>query len=702
MARNRQHQTSAAPEPAVADWMMLAGVCTVIVLRVFSDMSLALPTAIVCEGAMIVLAGAYVCVGVGRGRLAGPALKLLLPVGAFTLVMFVSALRAAHRYAAWGAFLHFVSCLLVFVLLVGLAGTVARRRFVVAVLMGTIAIAAGLGIDQYFVGIDKTQEMKDADSARALPKDLAVNLRGRFHDRRAFGPFDVPNALAGFVTLMFPLAMVGLLVRVRRKADHLSKAVLALLLIALVAALILSFSKAGWLVFAGVMCASVLWLVRDKMARRTVLAVVVAAVLLVTLGGPGLLGLHRYLWSASARVGYWQAGAGMIAEGPVLGVGIGNFAEHFFRHRTITGEETRFAHNDYLQIAAETGVLGLAAFAALLASWFWLSRPRPEGAVDDGDAPPFGAGLLVATGVVAFLLLARPAGALHPLLLVPIVPGWLLVAVAGWQDPSEADDKRENVLLSAAALFGAIGVLVHCLVDFHLYSRGLSFPLWAVMALATGRGGVRTYPLGTVPRRATALTGLCLVLVVCWPPCLRALRCESLLLQAEAAQTRQDWPGYMQKVIAAAEAAPQNPVPRAKLGLFMQAGARQIDDKTERLRVWRDAARHLRQAAKLRPTWAAYQVWLADLYEESSGGDERLLSAALSAAEHAVELYPNQTHYRVDLGRLYERLGEQDDAVVHYGIALDIDAAVRDADGPASMRLSESVRSELLDKTVPP
>ena len=683
---------------------MLAGVCAVIVLRVFSDMSLGLPMAIVCEGAMIVLAGIYVCVGVGRGRLAGPVPKLLLPILAFSLIVFVSIFRADHRYAAWGAFRHFAGCLLVFVLLVSIASTVARRRFVVAVLAGTVAIAAGLGMDQYFVGIDKTKEMKDADSdsASALPEDMAVNLRGRFHDRRAFGPFDVPNALAGFVTLMFPLVIAGLLVRVPRGTDRLSKVILGLLLIALCVALVLSFSKAGWLVFAGVTVAFGLWLTRGKMPRRTVLAVVVGAVLTAVLAGPGLLGLHRYFWSASARVGYWQAGGGMLAERPVLGVGIGNFAEHFFRHKTITGEETRFAHNDYLQIAAETGLLGFAAFAALLASWLWLSRPRSEAAVDHEDVPSFGTGLLVATGVVALLLLAGPARALHPLLLVLVVPAWLLVAAAGWHDPPGAgDDKRESVLLSAAALFGAVGVLVHCLVDFHLYSRGLSFPLWAVMAIATGRGAVRTYPLGTTLRRAAMLVGLCLVSIACWPPCLRALRCESSLLQAQADQAKQDWPGYMQRVIAAAEAAPQNPVPRAKLGVFMQAGARQIDDKAQKLRIWRDAAKHLREAAKLRPTWAAYQAWLVDLYEESSGGDERLLGAALGAAERAVELYPNQTHYRVALGRLYERLSQQEDAVVHYAAALDIDAAVRDADGPASMRLSESVRSELLDKTVP-
>jgi len=391
----------------------------------------------------------------------------------------------------------------------------------------------------------------------------------------------------------------------------------------------------------------------------------------------------------------------MIAERPVLGAGIGNFAEHFFRHKTVTGEETRFAHNDYLQIAAESGLVGLAAFAALLASWLWLSSVRSHADVKQEGTPSFGTGLLMGTGVVAFVLLAVPAGALYPLLLVPIVPAWLVVATAIWHGPSEADDRRSGDLLSAAAFFGAVGVLAHCAVDFHLYSRGLSFPLWAVMAIATGRGGVRTYSLSTTPRRAVALVGLCLALGVCWRPCLRTLRCELFLLEAEAAQARQHWPAYMERMIAAAEADPENPVPEAKLGLFMQAGARQIGDQTQRLRIWRDAAKHLREAAELRPTWAAYQAWLADLYEESSGGDERLVEAAVSAAERAVELYPNQTHYRVALGRLCERVGQQEDAAVHFAAALDIDAAVREADGPASMRLSESERSELVGKTVP-
>ncbi|MBI1879543.1 MAG: O-antigen ligase family protein [Chloroflexi bacterium] len=77
--------------------------------------------------------------------------------------------------------------------------------------------------------------------------------------------------------------------------------------------------------------------------------------------------------SFKGRSSEMQAGLQMFADHPILGVGIANYAVNYqdyasrigLEHRT----EDRQAHSLYLEIAAETGLLGIVTFSALFVSW---------------------------------------------------------------------------------------------------------------------------------------------------------------------------------------------------------------------------------------------------------------------------------------------------------------------------------------------
>jgi len=399
------------------------------------------------------------------------------------------------------------------------------------------------------------------------------------------------------------------------------------------------------------------------------------------------------VWSASARIGYWTAGMRMVRERPLMGVGLGNFADHFFAHKTRTGEETRYAHNDYLQILAETGTVGLLAFVGLVAAWCWVSLPRPSDAVPRTHDPPrAGVAWLACTGAAAFLFLIGPAGAFHPLMLMLLLPLWLVAAAGVWHAQGSRD---ADLLLRAGAFFGSAGVLVHAAVDLDLYSRGLSFPLWAAMAIALGPKARVSYDLRTSLRRAGVWLGVALVLVVCWRPLLRAVRGERAIMRAERARAERDWRGYMDHLAEAVRVAPSNPAAHARLGLLVQMAAREAPGKDERQRAYQAAAGRLAKAIELRPQWPEYRRWLAELYEEAAAGDKTALGRALPHARAAVSLYPNETHYRVALARLLDRLGQTRDALAQYRVALQIDQAVREADGPAKMRLAAADRTSI-------
>lgn len=64
------------------------------------------------------------------------------------------------------------------------------------------------------------------------------------------------------------------------------------------------------------------------------------------------------------RLRILKGGLAMFADHPFLGVGIGNFVTHSQDYcNTI---RPRVAHNSYLEIATETGILGLVLFMSLL------------------------------------------------------------------------------------------------------------------------------------------------------------------------------------------------------------------------------------------------------------------------------------------------------------------------------------------------
>ncbi len=76
----------------------------------------------------------------------------------------------------------------------------------------------------------------------------------------------------------------------------------------------------------------------------------------------------------SGRLLLWKGTWEMILERPWTGWGAGNYPVHFPKHSPFHREYVRWAHNDYLQIASEIGVPGLAGFLGVIAVFLWRLR----------------------------------------------------------------------------------------------------------------------------------------------------------------------------------------------------------------------------------------------------------------------------------------------------------------------------------------
>jgi O-antigen ligase len=81
--------------------------------------------------------------------------------------------------------------------------------------------------------------------------------------------------------------------------------------------------------------------------------------------------------SAAARLVAWGAAMRMIADNPVLGVGLRNFQTRYEDYANLPkgqGAMTYVAHNSYLQIWAESGSIAFAIYVVLLFSTFLACR----------------------------------------------------------------------------------------------------------------------------------------------------------------------------------------------------------------------------------------------------------------------------------------------------------------------------------------
>lgn len=189
---------------------------------------------------------------------------------------------------------------------------------------------------------------------------------------RAVGGIGDPNYLVLYLTI--PLALSLGLFQAERSA--LLKILLGFSLLTLLVATILSFSRGG---FIAVMVILVLWLLKsqDRKKIMTFLIGIAVAVLAVSSFLPAVP-LQSWLQRISPQAALQDAGAGrfyiwrggldMFLAHPLFGVGIGNFLYRYPEYSSYDprGPQQRVAHNTFLEVAAEQGMVGLLVFLSLL------------------------------------------------------------------------------------------------------------------------------------------------------------------------------------------------------------------------------------------------------------------------------------------------------------------------------------------------
>lgn len=177
------------------------------------------------------------------------------------------------------------------------------------------------------------------------------------------GTFVNRNHYAGLLELCLPFAVAG---TVRFAGTPVAACGLAAAALAMLTALLCSVSRMGAVAACVSLCAmAMLLLPKWRWAPVGALLVVCAAgVILAPARFVERVGKET---SASSRVPIWRETARLFADYPAVGCGFGAFESGLQPYRESTPMlRVDYAHNDYLQVAAEGGVIGAAVGAALL------------------------------------------------------------------------------------------------------------------------------------------------------------------------------------------------------------------------------------------------------------------------------------------------------------------------------------------------
>jgi O-antigen ligase len=301
------------------------------------------------------------------GRAQRPAASPLLGMIAALLVCFsLSVFVAPNLSLAAKELLKWLELATVVLAGTSLLETAAQRRTLLAWLLGAGASQAAFGLAQSVLRIG--------------PEHFLIG--GVI--MRAYGTFEQPNPFGGYVGLTVPLAvslaLFGLPAgRWRRFAAGVAAVAGAALLITL--------SRGAWV--AQVVALLIVVTVNSARVRRLITVLALSGAVLVAAAWPLLpaeiterassvvvsavdLGAVKDAvvtpenWAVLERLSQWYAGWQMFLANPVLGAGIGNYNAAYDDYRLEQWPVALgHAHNHYLTVAAESGLVGALAYIGL-------------------------------------------------------------------------------------------------------------------------------------------------------------------------------------------------------------------------------------------------------------------------------------------------------------------------------------------------
>ena len=286
-----------------------------------------------------------------------------LPLLILLILVILSSVFSQHRPSSLWAVVMLINYIVIYYLVIYTVRTRARFKYLVCLIIGVAAFLAVFGLFKKF-GFNPFP-FWDYGDLKYRP-DYFTSTYGNY------------NHLAGYMEMALPLTL-GLFLLDYRRGKLLTLCYVTLLLLA---ALILSLSRGGWIgsLIGLTFMAMVLLTNRYFTAKRLIAALAggfVAAVIIVLASTPvveriNTLDQKTEIPNFKARVSVWGGAIEMIKDYPFWGGGPGTFATVFTQYQPPGFLQRYFkAHNDYLHFIAEVGLPLITIMIWMIVALYW-------------------------------------------------------------------------------------------------------------------------------------------------------------------------------------------------------------------------------------------------------------------------------------------------------------------------------------------
>ena len=280
--------------------------------------------------------------------------RLLLVLALFVVWLTLSLLWAERPDLAFKGLQPYVAAALVFTVLMTLDLTRQQIRVLAFSFLAGVTISVALGL---ILGV------------QAPSSETAI-----FNDGRLRGGLDDPNYLAAGIVPSIALA-AGLVPGVR---SFLGRIGLAGSVVILVLGLAATQSRGGFMAAAVAIAVALVVAKRGRIVVVAFVAIIVGLVAIWFASSPtAWKRVSHTADQGNGRGSLWTVAIRIFKDHPVTGVGVENYSIYSPRYAggpgkltfvTFIAEKPHVVHNVYLQLAVETGLVGLGLFLTIVAS----------------------------------------------------------------------------------------------------------------------------------------------------------------------------------------------------------------------------------------------------------------------------------------------------------------------------------------------
>ena len=295
-----------------------------------------------------------------------PRTSLNRPLLIFMVALLASTAFSISRRWSLLELCWFIPNILIFYV-VSKLGQIQRKHLIRTIIVAATIISI-YAIHQYLFGFRDALEYLLAHRG---PDPYAEELIAR---RRVLATFISPNIFAGYLMMMLLIGMGFLVNTVQRKKSPFWPVVSISVMIA---ALLLTKSLGGILTFFITLFLFLFLLVYylklkrydKKIAFLVNLIIIITLIIFISTSGlflrprlPQFLDFSNPQNSIVQRLYYWETALKVIKDYPLTGTGWRNLGLLYEKYKPPQANISHFSHNCFLQIAAETGLLGLIGF----------------------------------------------------------------------------------------------------------------------------------------------------------------------------------------------------------------------------------------------------------------------------------------------------------------------------------------------------